>query len=106
MRDKGCELGFLHCVTVPPVGLSGGLALFWQQHVDMSILFQSPNLVDCYVKINEVCFYLSFVYGPPNPSFRNHLWERIEILGINRRREPWILMGDFNELLSNEEKKG
>lgn len=46
------------------------------------------------------------MYGHPNPSHRYHLWERIERIGTNRRGHPWFILGDFNELLSNNEKKG
>lgn len=104
IRDVGCELGFLKYVTVPPIGLSGGLAIFWKDHVDLSVLFQSPNLVDCLVKFNGSSFYFSFVYGNPNPCLRT--WEKIERLEISRRNQPWFLQGDFNEILGNHEKKG
>lgn len=99
-------MGFVSSVTVPPVGLSGGLVIFWKQHVDLTVYFQSPNFVDCYVKSNGFGFFLSFVYGHPNPSFRNNLWERLQRIAINRRGLPWFIQGDFNELLSNNEKQG
>jgi len=106
VRDIACDLGFPFSVTVPPIGLSGGLVVLWKHSVDVSVLFQSSNLVDCLVKYNETSFYFSFVYGPPNPSFRNDLWERLERIGINRRRKAWMILGDFNELLGNHEKEG
>ena len=83
VRDVACELGFPFYVTVQPVGLSGGLVVLWKHSLEVSVLFQSPNLVDCLVKSNETSFYFSFVYGPPNPSFINDLWERLERIGIN-----------------------
>lgn len=106
IREKACELDFPNYVTVPPIGLSGGLVVLWKKSVDVSVLYHSPNLVDCYVKSNEASFHLSFVYGHPHPSFRNDLWERIERLGINRRNIPWLILGDFNDLLGNHEKIG
>jgi len=106
VRDIVCDLGFPFSVTVPPIGLSGGLVVMWKHSVDLSVLFQSSNLVDCFVNSNEESFYFSFVYGPPNPSNRNDLWERIERIGTNRRNVPWLILGDFNELLGNNEKKG
>lgn len=33
------------------------------------------------------------------------VWDRLVSLGLNRY-EAWILVGDFNELLSNDEKSG
>ncbi|KAG2310142.1 hypothetical protein Bca52824_021699 [Brassica carinata] len=38
-------------------------------------------------------------------STRRDVWDRIVSLGLNRD-EAWILAGDFNELLSNDEKSG
>lgn len=106
IQEKGLEMGFSKFVTVPPIGLSGGLVVFWRDHVDMSICFSSPNLVDLFIKSNEGDFYLSFVYGNPNPNYRNHLWERLERTYTVRKDYPWIIMGDFNEIMSNSEKKG
>lgn len=105
IRDKGCELGFRNYVTVPPSDLSGGLVVFWKESVNMSIYFQSPNLVDGYVMSNGMGFYFSFVYGHPNPSHRNELWERLERLSTNRRGHPLFILGDFNELLNYNEKE-
>lgn len=99
-------MGFSNFVTVPPVGLSGGLVVLWRDSVDISICFSSPNLVDLFVKSNEGDFYLSFVYGHPNPSLRNHLWERLERTHTIRKGSPWLIMGDFNEIMSNREKRG
>ena len=53
IEEKGLELGFSMVVTVPPVGLSRGLVVFWRDYVDISICFSSPNLVDLFVKSNE-----------------------------------------------------
>ena len=99
-------MGFSNFVMVPPSGLSGGLVVLWKSSVNVSISFNSPNLVDCYVQSNEVGLNLSFVYGHPNPSHRNNLWERLERLANNKNGQPWFILGDFNELLGNHEKKG
>ena len=72
----------------------------------MSILSQSPNVIDCKVQCNEGNLYYSFVYGNPYPSFRHQVWERIERIGLTRRNQPWLLAGDFNEILGNHEKIG
>ena len=106
IQDKGLELGFSNFISVPPVSLSGGLVVFWKDFVDISLCFSSPNLVDLFVQSNKGNFYLSFVYGHPNPSFRNHLWERLERTFTTREGSPLLIMGDFNKILSNREKRG
>ena len=105
IRDVCAELGYDRSISVQPVGLSGGVAVFWNSHVFLSVIFQSSNLVDCLVNSNGICFYLSFVYGYPEPSNRHLLWERLERISTTRH-SPWLLMGDFNEIRSNEEKRG
>lgn len=98
IRDKACELGFFNSIIVSALGLSGGLVMLWKQAVEVSIYFQSPHLVDCFIKSNEVGFYFFFVYAHPNPSFINEVWEQLERIGIGRGNLPWLIMGDFNEI--------
>ncbi|CAA7047375.1 unnamed protein product [Microthlaspi erraticum] len=57
------------------------------------------------MQCNGFGFYLSFVYGHPEPSQRNNLWEKLERYSTTRR-EPWFIQGDFNEILGNDEKVG
>ena len=106
IRDVGAQLDCLNYVSVPPIGLSGGLVLYWKAHVQLQILFQSANLIDCKVHCNGSWFYYSFVYGHPNPSMRHHTWEKLDWLAINRRNEAWMVLGDFNEILGNYKKDG
>lgn len=68
------ELGYEKFVTVTPVGLSGGVALLWYSVLSISVISQSSNLVDCYVQSNEFGFYLSCIYGFPEPLLRHILW--------------------------------
>ena len=106
IRDVGAHIDFLNYVSVPPIGSSGWLVIFWKQHVQFSVLSLSPNLVDCKVDGNEGSFYFTFVYGNPNTSLRHYTWEVLEQMGISRRNQPWLLLGDFNEILGNHEKQG
>ena len=106
VRDVGVQLGFSNFVVVPPVGVGGGLVIFFQQSVRLYVISQSAQLVDCNVDFNGISFYFSFVYGHPNPSFRHHTWERLTRLSLTRRQHLWFLLGDFKEILGNHEKEG
>ena len=77
VRDVGAQLGFPNYVSVSPNGSSGGLVIFWNHRVQLSVLSQFPNLIDCKVNINESSVYFSFVYGHPNSSHRHQTWKRI-----------------------------
>lgn len=59
IRDVWAQLGFLYSEIVPPVGVGGGLVVYWKQHLQLSVISQSVNLVDCQVICNEIPFYLS-----------------------------------------------
>ena len=99
------ELGYNRSISVPHVGLSDGVPVLWNSNVFLSVISQSSNLVDCHVESNGISFYLSFVYGYPEPSNRHILWERLERLSTTRH-DAWLIMGDFNEIKGNDEKRG
>lgn len=105
IRDLSCDLEFPNYVSVPPIGLSGGLSIFWKQEVDVTVLYQSAHLIDCKVIFNGISFYLSFVYGYPERQHRHLLWERLERIAVNRQGR-WFITGDFNEILNHNEKVG
>ena len=106
VRDVGAQLGFPNSVIVPPVGVGGGLVIFFQQSIQLNVLSQSAHLIDCNVGISGMSFFYSFVYGHPTPALRHHTWEKLSRLSITRRQQPWFLLGDFNEILGNHEKDG
>ncbi|KAL1204428.1 hypothetical protein V5N11_034682 [Cardamine amara subsp. amara] len=104
VADVDVSLGFPNFCNIPPQGLSGRLTLLWKNTLDISILYQDSRLVDCIVNDNIYTFYLSCVYGHPDPQYRYELWERLQRFAVNRD-EPWIMMGDFNQILNYIEKK-
>ena len=62
INDVAYELGYPNYVTVPPHGLSGGIAIFWKNSVAASVISLSANLVDMQISFNGIFFYCSFVY--------------------------------------------
>ncbi|WZY69216.1 hypothetical protein YC2023_001456 [Brassica napus] len=99
------SLGFDHCYLVDPVGLSGGLALFWKKKHEVKILSASARIIDTEVKLGAVVFYMSFVYGDPVRQRRIAVWNELKVIALNRTG-GWFLAGDFNELMNNSEKVG
>ena len=96
---------YVNHFTVPPVGLSGGLCLSWTNKVQIDILSSSPNLIDVQLTWKIFSSLVSFVYGPPKAKDRPAFWESIKLLGAGRK-DAWLLAGDFNDLLHNDEKVG
>ncbi|CAL9225059.1 unnamed protein product [Arabidopsis halleri] len=99
------SMGFVSHFTVPPLGLSGGLVLFWKDDVVVEVLSSSQNFIDTKIKFQNISSFLTFVYGAPNVEDRQKIWNEISSLG-DSRDEAWLLMGDFNEIMDNSEKVG
>lgn len=52
--------------------------------------------------INDVVFYLFCVYSPPKVQDREILWEHLR--SINLSNFPWIILGDFNQVIQAKDK--
>lgn len=48
---------------------------------------------------------MSYVYGEPNREDRLRFWKLMSELGT-QRTSAWLITGDFNNLLDNDEKEG
>ena len=98
-------MGYEHVFTINPVGFSVGLALFFKKNVRVDVLTASKNMIDCSVQLGDISFFLSCIYGEPATDGRSVVWERLSRIGCSRK-EPWGMVGDFNEILNNQEKSG
>lgn len=61
------KLNFTDHIVVNPVNTGGGLALFWNDEVQLSVVDSSPNFVDtlvCFPSVSFVC-KISWLYGNP-----------------------------------------
>jgi len=58
-------MGYAHRFTIPPEGLSGGLALYWKENVEVEILEAAPNFIDVKVKFKKDTSHITFIYGAP-----------------------------------------
>ena len=52
-----------------------------------------------------VSFLLTAVYTPPQFHKRKFFWEYLQNLALHVSL-PWVLLGDFNDMISDEEKLG
>lgn len=60
-------------------------------------------MIDCIINNNNLSFYCSCVYGHPSQSSRHLLWSKHS---ATTRHDPWLVIGDFNEITGNNEKLG
>lgn len=100
VATKLCNLGFPNFVGVDSEGRSGGLILAWSSLLSCDVISLSKNwiLTRCTDQDNHV-FYITCVYGPPRISERHEFWAFLRTVARNVDL-PWIVGGDFNQVLS------
>ncbi|KAG2270598.1 hypothetical protein Bca52824_065153 [Brassica carinata] len=94
------KFGYHDLKIVEPLGRSGGLAVMWKESFRMEILQANRRVIDMRVKWQDKSFFLSCIYGEPVKNRRSEVWERLT------RNEPWVMTGDFNELVDPSDKIG
>ncbi|XP_060974670.1 uncharacterized protein LOC133039749 [Cannabis sativa] len=100
-------LKFSHGLEVPRQGLRGGLLLLWKDHVDVSLTSFSMNHFDVFVSYDRwPRYHFTAFYGSPETNQRIQTWNLLRSFAIASQDVPWLIMGDFNELLSNDDKEG
>uniref|UniRef100_A0A803Q3C3 Reverse transcriptase domain-containing protein n=1 Tax=Cannabis sativa TaxID=3483 RepID=A0A803Q3C3_CANSA len=86
----------------------GRIIVAWQPSVySVDIRYCSSQLIHCYVESQQQVgkFYVSLVYAFNDVNKRAELWEELEEVA-SKVDEPWLLMGDFNEILNANERIG
>lgn len=100
-------MGFDFGSYVEPEGLSGGLALWWVNELKVDVECASKNAIHTVIteKGSNSRWAASFIYGCPSRHGREKVWDDIRdwahIIGL-----PWLCMGDFNQVMSIEDKGG
>ena len=87
---------------------SGGLILAWRQsYFSRSNSFALPRWVCVIGEFleNNVQGAVCLIYAPTEHHERLTVWDQIRAIK-SRFGIPWILMGDFNEVLKPEERRG
>lgn len=98
-RLRNC-LGLKGFAGVSSDGRSGGLALFWHEHLCIDIQSMNERHIDAYVRssLDDDMWRLTCVYGEPRVEDRHHMWELLQQLR-GQVDVPWLVMGDFNEAM-------
>ncbi|KAL0386175.1 UNVERIFIED_CONTAM: putative mitochondrial protein [Sesamum radiatum] len=94
-------------ICVPAEGRSGGLALLWEKEVVVQLLSYSIHHIDVHILDGNSSTNWKFTgfYGEPDASRRRGVWEKLVCLS-NQSDALWLCAGDFNEVLTQEEKTG
>ena len=71
----------------------------------VEIIFSNNRMIDIGAQIEGNDVFITFVYGDPVVEYQENVWERLMRMST-RRTGAWLMLGDFNEITSNAEKKG
>ena len=100
------KLQYSGCFVVSNVGHRGGLAVLWKNEGTATILGSNHRFIDLVVKLEgEEPYRMSCFYGFADRQRRTESWEILRDLA-GRSILPWVILGDFNELLAHNEKRG
>uniref|UniRef100_A0A2N9GX50 CCHC-type domain-containing protein n=1 Tax=Fagus sylvatica TaxID=28930 RepID=A0A2N9GX50_FAGSY len=97
--------GFLCSQTI---GFSGGIWILWKTNVvEINHLCSTEQEIHTSVKVfgSNSSWLLSAIYASPRRSERRMLWQNLStVAGLHSL--PWVMVGDFNDITSSDEKWG
>lgn len=98
--------GFSIHYVVDVQGHSGGLALLRKNEGGVQIINSCNNFIDFEVVNDQVARWrYTGVYGYPERGRRQEAWNMLRCLA-ERSSLPWCIIGDFNDLMTANEKRG
>ncbi|KAK9674044.1 hypothetical protein RND81_12G207200 [Saponaria officinalis] len=89
------------------VGRKAGVAIIWRQGVDVTFISSSAHHVDVEITglFSEVRWRLTGFYGWEDNEEKHLSWQLLrDLKGLSAL--PWLVIGDFNQILYKREKKG
>ncbi|CAL1353160.1 unnamed protein product [Linum trigynum] len=98
---------FRNGIGVGARNTAGGLALLWDSNVDFTLKSMSQNHIDGVVKHEdgENVWRFTGFYGWPEGENKSRSWDLLRNLH-NQMSMAWVVMGDFNQVVSGNEKRG
>ncbi|KAA3474108.1 reverse transcriptase [Gossypium australe] len=101
------SIGFINGIEVDPDGSKEGLCLAWKSEASITLQNFSRRHIDVLVskQNDEQQWRFTGFYGSPYAQEREDSWNLLRRLGCNEE-QPWIVCGDFNEIMYGLENKG
>ena len=102
------SLPFDGAYSTETLGFAGGIWLFWRSDlVDVKVISATEQEVHALVRVSPSSSHwlLSAIYASPRFADRLVLWNNLKLIADSHNL-PWAVMGDFNDMVSQEEKFG
>ncbi|GMI86526.1 hypothetical protein HRI_002321900 [Hibiscus trionum] len=101
------KCGYPNGVDVSSNGRSGGLSFAWRENCSITLRSFSDRHIDVLIEkdADGHCWRCTGFYGAPEVQNRTHTWNLLRQLD-DMGDIPWLVIGDFNELLLASEKSG
>ncbi|GLU23527.1 hypothetical protein SLE2022_395250 [Rubroshorea leprosula] len=97
------RFGFDKDHQVPSQGMASGFWLFWRSSlVSLEVLHNSSQFIHCSISQQQANYLVTFVYVQPHVAMEDLFWSELGILAQNIE-ESWVVMGDFNDILTIDE---
>jgi exonuclease III len=96
-------------ISTDSTGASGGLAILWNpSNISISKPFSTVGTITAHFEVtgSNQEGAITNVYGPHSQQDKDKLMKRLELIKTLVTTQNWILGGDFNMILSLEEKTG
>lgn len=103
-QDLQVSFGYDQNFTVESRGRSGGLALFYMNEPKTVITYSDDRMIDVESSLEGHKLYMTFLYDDPVVENRDQVWKRLTRISICKQG-AWLMMGDFNEIIGNHEKR-
>nr|XP_023919431.1 uncharacterized protein LOC112030994 [Quercus suber] len=101
-------LPFDGAVVADTIGFVGGIWMLWRSDlVQVDVLAATEQEIHALIRVRSQNFnwIISAIYASPRFAERCVLWENLKLLA-SLHNLPWAIMGDFNEVIAEEEKSG
>ncbi|KAL4283814.1 hypothetical protein GQ457_16G010140 [Hibiscus cannabinus] len=98
-------LGVDGCFSVDTSHDCTGLALCWDNTVDVSLLSYSNIHIDATIRSTEGVFRFTGLHGYANSNNRVKTWQLLDRLKVQSDL-PWLVGGDINKITQLNEKQG
>jgi exonuclease III len=107
-NNFGLPNNFAVDCTITHRNRRGGIAMLWNNNVNINIIGFNDNMIDCYMEgdNNDNNWRAIGIYGYPKHNQKHLTCELISQLYHSNIHDKWLLFGDFNLIMNSCEKQG